>query len=262
MALRFTNSARPSVNTASSHEGVSRGLGTSAFNSKDRIIIALDFGTTYSGVAYCFASSSDVKPIVDWLGLEGRTQPKVPTVIAYDPDDSSEFKWGGQLSWRDDQVQGVKLLLDPKQTRPPYLPSTNVKSEMKKLPKSAVDVAADFIGAMYSHALERIESKVPRDYLDLCEKTFVLSVPAVWSEKAMESTVQAAKKAGVYPVMLIKEPEAAALYTFKKQERALSVGDCFVVCDAGGGTVDLISYEVVATEPTLDLSEVVPGTGK
>ncbi|KAF5572993.1 Hsp70 family heat shock protein [Fusarium pseudoanthophilum] len=261
MALRFTNSARPSVINASSDEEVTRSLGTSALNSKDRIIIALDFGTTYSGVAYCFASSSDVKPIVDWLGLEGRTQPKVPTVIAYDPDDTSEFKWGGQLSWRDDHVQGVKLLLDPKQTRPPYLPSTNVKSEMKKLPKGAVDVAADFIGAMYSHALERIESRVPRGYIDLCEKTFVLSVPAVWSEKAMESTVQAAKKAGVYPVMLIKEPEAAALYTFKKQKRALSVGDCFVVCDAGGGTVDLISYEVVATKPTLDLSEVVPGTG-
>ena len=61
---------------------------------------------------------------------------------------------------------------------------------MRKLPKSAVDVAADFIGAMYSHALEMIGSRVPRDYLDLCEKTFVLSVPAVWSEKAKESTIQ------------------------------------------------------------------------
>ncbi|KAF5554730.1 Hsp70 family heat shock protein [Fusarium napiforme] len=261
MALRFVNSARPSVNNGSSVEEVTRSLGSSVINSKDRIIIALDFGTTYSGVAYCFASSSDVKPVVDWLGLEGRTQPKVPTAIAYDPDDNSEFKWGGQLSWRDDHVQGVKLLLDPKQTRPSYLPSANVKNEMKRLPKSAVDVAADFIGAMYSHALEKIGSRVPRDYLDLCQKTFVLSVPAVWSEKAKESTIQAAKKAGVYPVILIKEPEAAALYTFKTQERAMSVGDCFVVCDAGGGTVDLVSYEVVATEPTLDLAEVVPGTG-
>ncbi|KAF4438660.1 Hsp70 family [Fusarium acutatum] len=261
MTLRFTNSSRPSGNNASTDEGKTTSLGTSALSSKERIIIALDFGTTYSGVAYCFGSSSEAKPVVDWLGLEGRTQPKVPTAIAYDPDDSSEFKWGGQLSWRDDHVQGVKLLLDPKQTRPSYLPSANVKSEMRKLPKSAVDVAADFIGAMYSHALEMIGSRVPQDYLDLCEKTFVLSVPAVWSEKAKESTIQAAKKAGVYPVMLIKEPEAAALYTFKTQQRALNAGDCFVVCDAGGGTVDLISYEVVATEPTLDLAEVVPGSG-
>ncbi|RKK94122.1 hypothetical protein BFJ68_g15279 [Fusarium oxysporum] len=261
MTLRFTKSARPSVKNGSPDEEITSRLGTSALNSKERIIIALDFGTTYSGVAYCFASSCDVRPVVDWLGLEGRTQPKVPTAIAYDPDDSSEFKWGGQLSWRDDHGQGVKLLLDPKQTRPSYLPSANVKSEMKRLPKSAVDVAADFIGSMYNHAMEKIGSRVPREYLDLCEKTFVLSVPAVWSDKAKDSTIQAAKKAGVYPVILIKEPEAAALYTFKTQERALSAGDCFVVCDAGGGTVDLISYEVVATEPTLDLAEVVPGTG-
>jgi hypothetical protein len=35
--------------------------------------------------------------------------------------------------------------------------------------------------------------------------------------------IQAAKKAGVYPVTLVKEPEAAALYTFMTLERALSV---------------------------------------
>jgi len=39
------------------------------------------------------------------------------------------------------------------------------------------------------------------------------------------------------------------------------VGDAFVLCDAGGGTVDLISYEVDSVEP-LELKELVPGTGK
>lgn len=33
------------------------------------------------------------------------------------------------------------------------------------------------------------------------------------------------------------------------------------MCDAGGGTVDLITYEVVATQPSLELKEVVPGSG-
>ncbi|RBA12608.1 hypothetical protein FPRO05_04058 [Fusarium proliferatum] len=233
-------------------------------DNQDRVIIALDFGTTYSGVAYCFCNPSskpEVRPIIDWVGLEGRTQPKVPTAILYDPRDSRNFKWGGQLTWRDDHVQGVKLLLDPKQTRPSYLPSSSANREKRRLPKDVVDVVADFMKAMYEHALEQIASKVPRDYLDLCEKSFVLTVPAVWSDKAKEKTIQAAKKAGVYPVTLVKEPEAAALYTFMTQERALTTGDCFVVCDAGGGTVDLISYEVVSTEPTLDLAELVPGKG-
>ncbi|KAM5526222.1 hypothetical protein QSH57_001883 [Fusarium oxysporum f. sp. vasinfectum] len=264
MAFRFAPLSNSSSKRTYTIEDASAGLGATGLDNQDRVIIALDFGTTYSGVAYCFCNSSskpDVRPIVDWVGLEGRTQPKVPTAILYDPHDSTNFKWGGQLTWRDDHVQGVKLLLDLKQTRPSYLPSSSAKREIRRLPKDVVDVVADFMKAMYSHALDKIGSKVPRDYLDLCEKSFVLSVPAVWSDKAKERTIQAAKKAGVYPVTLVKEPEAAALYTFMTQERALSPGDCFVVCDAGGGTVDLISYEVVSTEPTLDLAELVPGKG-
>ncbi|KAK5662380.1 hypothetical protein OQA88_8290 [Cercophora sp. LCS_1] len=67
--------------------------------------------------------------------------------------------------------------------------------------------------------------------------------------------------AGMFPVTLIKEPEAAALYTIHSLDFTLNTGDAFVVCDAGGGTVDLISYEVVGVKPNLQLKELVPGTG-
>jgi hypothetical protein len=60
---------------------------------------------------------------------------------------------------------------------------------------------------------------------------------------------------------LIKEPEAAALYTIHSLGFTLSEKDAFVVCDAGGGTVDLISYEVASLAPILQLKELVPGTG-
>jgi hypothetical protein len=40
----------------------------------------------------------------------------------------------------------------------------------------------------------------------------------------------------------------------------LQVGDALVLCDAGGGTVDLISYEITNLEP-LELKELVPCTG-
>ena len=73
--------------------------------------------------------------------------------------------------------------------------------------------------------------------------------------------IQAAKIAGLYPVTLIKEPEAAALYTLRDLRFSLQVGDAFVTCDAGGGTVDLISYEVEEISPGLKLKELVPGTG-
>lgn len=49
--------------------------------------------------------------------------------------------------------------------------------------------------------------------------------------------------------MLIKELEAAALYTTHSLSFTLNVGD---VCDTSGGTVDLIWYEVVAAKPRSD----------
>lgn len=41
----------------------------------------------------------------------------------------------------------------------------------------------------------------------------------------------------------------------------LQVGDTFVVCDAGGGTVDLISYTITELSPKLKVKEAAPGTG-
>jgi hypothetical protein len=43
-------------------------------------------------------------------------------------------------------------------------------------------------------------------------------------------------------MLLVSEPEAASIYTarFLKEQKGadfLRVGECFVLCDAGGGTV-------------------------
>jgi len=70
-------------------------------------------------------------------------------------------------------------------------------------------------------------------------------------------------------IILLSEPEAAVwsiLKTLRVQDevydRALMSGDsCFVLCDAGGGTVDLISYKVKQSSPQITLEEVVVGTG-
>lgn len=52
------------------------------------------------------------------------------------------------------------------------------------------------------------------------------------------------------------EPEAAAIYTARhcletqSSYRGLGVGKCFIILDAGGGTVDLVSYRVRQVDPT------------
>ena len=175
-------------------------------SAEDQLIIGLDFGTTFSGIAYAFPNSKDLISILDWpgiyvlrpykysshtlfLGLEGHKQPKVPTVISYDPNNKNTFTWGAQRH-QHAKLEGIKLLLDPDQETPIYLPQTNTAQELRKLQKPVIEVVGDYIAAIYKHALGRIESKVPADYLQLCQKIYVVSVPAVWSDRAKDTTLK------------------------------------------------------------------------
>ncbi|KAE8360295.1 hypothetical protein BDV27DRAFT_161822 [Aspergillus caelatus] len=63
--------------------------------------------------------------------------------------------------------------------------------------------------------------------------------------------------------MLQSKPQAAAVYTLSQAHTVKSVrpGDHYVICDAGGGTVDLITYRVKKIDP-LELVESIPGAGE
>lgn len=112
----------------------------------------------------------------------------MPTTICYDPSDNDSFTWGAQQH-KFVKIEGIKLLLDPDQETPIYLPRASAAQELRKLNKPVVEVVGDYIASIYKHALGRIESKVPADYFHMCQKIFVVSVPAVWSDKAKNITL-------------------------------------------------------------------------
>ena len=63
-------------------------------------------------------------------------------------------------------------------------------------------------------------------------------------------------------LQIVSEPEAAAVYALDAMDpHNIQVGETFVLCDAGGGTVDLISYTVTALKPLLKVLEASPGSG-
>ena len=92
-----------------------------------------------------------------------------------------------------------------------------------------------------------------------------ITVPAVWSDMGQAKTKACAEAAGMgegATLHIISEPEAAALYALDTVDpHNLKIGDTFILCDAGGGTVDLITYTVSALKPILKLNEATPGTG-
>ncbi|XXG97656.1 hypothetical protein Hte_003963 [Hypoxylon texense] len=219
------------------------------------LIIALDFGTTYSGIAYAFTNDpGQIYTIDSWPGADGRISPKTPTAIQYIYQPSNLIKWGYQLDQTlTDKIVELKSLLNPDQDRPSWIPIDR-KAETDQLPKSIDDVVADYVASLFNYALAQIREaymKLRGENLKMKRK-YVLTVPGFWSDSAKARIERAVRKAGISPVDMITEPEAAALYTLHDmKDKRLKNGDAIVICDAGGGTVDLVSYAITSLDPFL-----------
>ena len=136
--------------------------------------------------------------------------------------------------------------------------------QLRKYDRNVMDAVSDYLTQIYDHTMNTLTKRYGESFMATTKMEFVLTVPAVWSDAAKNATLQAAERAGMgsrHEVRLISEPEAAAVYTLKAiQPNHLKVGDNFVVCDAGGGTVDLISYRITQLSP-LRVEESAVGTG-
>jgi molecular chaperone DnaK (HSP70) len=107
-----------------------------------------------------------------------------------------------------------------------------------------IDLIAQFLRELWKHALREIGHEMEIEALPL---RVALTLPAIWPTYARERMKEAAKRAGITnkrPVgetrlILVEEPEAAALSTLfeRRDHPEIQVGETFIVCDCGGGTV-------------------------
>lgn len=137
-----------------------------------------------------------------------------------------------------------------------------------KSPITVPDAIADYLKAFHEYAAGEIEQQLAKRYTRERFR-YCLTVPAMWSDKAKGVMRRAAIQAGMIKkndkedrLMLVSEPEAAALYCERRcNEYDLKHGDRFLICDAGGGTVDLIVYDIAESAEGRNLSEVTKGHG-
>ncbi|KAJ5977810.1 hypothetical protein N7501_001152 [Penicillium viridicatum] len=232
---------------------------------RPKLIVGVDFGTTFSGVAWGLEDCpDDIELIQTWPGGGNITSQKVPTLCSYE---GKHMKWGYQTDQsihpgkEQRLIQGVKLLLDESQ-KFRYKPATESQEIIKNLNKASMEVAGDYLGKLVAHAQDVLTRRFSTA-LQTMDLEYILTVPAVWSDKAKDLTMQAAHRAGISPasLRLLSEPEAAAVCAIRTiQPNTIAEGDCLVVCDAGGGTVDIITYRVKETDP-LRVEEATTGTG-
>ncbi|KAL2811642.1 hypothetical protein BDW59DRAFT_177072 [Aspergillus cavernicola] len=233
------------------------------------IAIGIDFGTTYSGASWATATdlqNAHINVVSDWPGYD-REEGKAPTKLYYD---KGSVKWGYGIPEDADPVQWFKLLLVRDEDLTDSVRNSEFLLRARRMleGKSAVDYVADYLEALWQHTLQAIRKVRRQSTIDQLVFHVVITVPAIWKDYALADMKQAAKKAGITrarsagPTRLtfIPEPEAAALVTLVETGITLITGKVYIVCDAGGGTVDLISYKVGELDP-IQLHEAAVGTG-
>jgi molecular chaperone DnaK (HSP70) len=160
-----------------------------------------------------------------------------PNTNADDPFAPKVVKWGFQFKPEEPRLRCIKLFLDRNQKLPHFVSPLETASQLQKCGKTVMDAVSDYLTEIYKHTMETLTRRHGETFMSRTKVEFVLTVPAVWSDSAKNSTLQAAERAGMgnmHNLKLISEPEAAAVYTLKAiQPNHLKVGDNFIVCDAG-----------------------------
>ncbi|XP_038132879.1 heat shock 70 kDa protein 12A-like [Cyprinodon tularosa] len=235
----------------------------------DAFIIAIDFGTAFSGYAFNIRPiEEESEPRLNQWGKEyGFDTPKTPTSILFNEDkEFLSFGFEAQMKYKDMSGEEAKkhyLFEDFKMD----LYSKKLSSDLKIKDASgksmeALKVFSESLRFLKDDALTTIIANtggrkfIPSDF------TWVLTVPAIWDESAKQFMRKVAKQAGIVTeggdekLIIALEPEAASIWCKKlppdgfisenhsKESLDQSPGTQYIVVDCGGGTIDITVHEV------------------
>lgn len=210
----------------------------------------------WPGVSFCETAGNGtgdehIEVVHDWPSQHTKigTKEKVPSEVTYQ---KQGLLWGSLIPPNVQRHLWTKLQLDPTQKGELVKIVREVSTSSEHPNKQPVEIIADFLAQVKAHLIKNLDQKYGKVLWRSMNVTLVVTVPAVWTEVAKARTLEAVDKAGFntseFPqlknILMTTEPEAAAIYTIKSlrgttQNSDFAVGDGFIVCDMGGGTVDL-----------------------
>ncbi|GBB86772.1 hypothetical protein RclHR1_01320007 [Rhizophagus clarus] len=219
-----------------------------------RAVVAIDFGTTFSGFAYSNRTSPEIITNDVWPQQIGVL--KTNTVLQYDSNYQNVIKWGNPaLAQRQSRknkglslskpVELFKLHLgDLSQNEKPPLP------DQLSYEKAISDYLRELGIIFFEHVL------------------LVISIPAEFDDRAKDTMRKCLYSAGLTDskesnkVEFTTEPEAAAIYCMRNLNEydsgMVPIDASFMVVDCGGGTVDLTTRKLLKHNK---LSEITERTG-
>ncbi|KAF3065460.1 hypothetical protein CFAM422_009516 [Trichoderma lentiforme] len=228
---------------------------------KPDIIVSIDLGTTYTGVAW-MTPKTPIQVVNDWPGSGDRGERKVPTTLIYNGDGTLS-SWGYLCDDDDETLPGktrrdfFKIFIDEE---------TLVAAQQRgfsNVPKSlrqAQMFATEYLHQVYLHVKETIETQTGKQlfggWADMAV-TFLFSVPTTWTRMEIINIFKGIIRDAGFGVegprhmaqVDLTEAEAAAVATLKTSPVAFNRGSLFLTVDAGGGTTDLALMRVTSSDP-------------
>ncbi|WP_418316231.1 Hsp70 family protein [Piscinibacter sakaiensis] len=224
--------------------------------------VGIDLGTTHTVVACARLDSSEIEvfPIQQTVAAgEVAARPMLPS-LRFHPAAGALASADLLLPWASDEsaVLGAFARELGEQT-----PGRLVSSAKSWLSHQAVDRGADIlpwgapdevtkISPLAASASYLRHVRLAWDHAHpeapLAKQQIVLTVPASFDDGARQLTLEAARLAGLPPLLLIEEPQAA-FYDWVHSHcdtlaQDLAATRRLLVCDVGGGTTDLSLIEV------------------
>ncbi|XP_063413407.1 heat shock 70 kDa protein 12A-like [Mytilus trossulus] len=243
-------------------------------------VVAIDFGTTYSGYAFSTKSQPNSIYTCDWrrssllsykaptsvllnhkkeflaFGYDAETKYMSSLENDSDDEDSEEAKEAVYYYFR-----RFKMAL--------YNESVDIDSLIKDesgFKMKAIDIFTFAIKYLKDQTINKLRRTLTD--VDIADIHYVLTVPAIWEDKAKMFMRKSAEKAGIkgYQLTIALEPEAASIYCQELRtdrenktnitfSETIKEGMKYVVVDLGGGTADITVHEIL-TDGLLE--EVVP----
>ncbi|XP_013413356.1 heat shock 70 kDa protein 12A isoform X2 [Lingula anatina] len=199
------------------------------------VVVAIDFGTTYSGYAFSFTRDPDsIHMMRKWEGGDaGVINQKTPTCLLLSPEGKfHSFGYSARNFFHDLHPQEAKrwMYFDKFKMMLHHNAELNQSTMLKASNGKSVRALTIFAYALKffkEHALQELSDQSATTFLNE-DVRWVITVPAIWKSPAKQFMREAAYEAGISSpeyadqLLIALEPEAASIYCRKLRMHQLT----------------------------------------
>lgn len=229
-----------------------------------KVTVAIDFGTSGSTHAFAFNDSKDNIIDAAWPGLPGKKNPT--EIILNENMETIKFgkeclKYLGELKSSEEKFYhftDIKMKLYNRETKIKANNDNKVLDIELIISKILICIKKDALKVIQSIRPETKESEI----------NWKVTVPAIWDNNSKEIMKKASILAGIFSEPLLTffalEPEAAAcdyVNSTTSDKNAIKEGNKYIICDIGGGTIDISTHTRIKNGDKVEIEEIYPPCG-